>query len=67
MKLNILNNATEEEVAIITVTLASLSKKSVISEEKEEISFWKKSSIQSKYDRNKWNSKDIWSGSGLDY
>lgn len=67
MKLNILNSATEEEIAIITVTLASLSNKSIVNEEKTSISLWKKSSIKSKYDIDKWNNKDLWKSSGLDY
>jgi hypothetical protein len=67
MKLNILNNATEEEIAIITVALASLSKQTVIDEEKDIVSFWKKSANKNKFERDKWNSKDLWRSSGLDY
>ncbi|MFN4151434.1 MAG: hypothetical protein ACK4IX_10860 [Candidatus Sericytochromatia bacterium] len=67
MKLNILNSATEEEIAIITVSLASLSTQVIEKEESETISFWKKSSIKSKYDKDKWDNKDLWRSSGLDY
>lgn len=67
MKLNILNNATEEEIAIITVTLASLSKQTVIDKETESISFWKKSTTKSKFERDKWNNKNLWKSSGLEY
>lgn len=68
MKIKILNNATEEEVSIITTTLIALSSnRTNHKEEKRKIEYWKRSFQEQKYNKDIWNKNTSWKTIGMSY